>query len=276
MHPLLQGHNRTKATLLDGGVALGMFLLSGSSMLAEVCSTLPLDWLMVDLEASPISRYELLPILQSLNGSTVTPFVRAQSREHWHLEQILDLGVQGILVPKVDDADTARRVVAACRFPPLGARGVNPVRASGYFSDVAGYLSSANERVLCMVQIESAKAVAAAAEIAAVEGIDGLFIGAGDLALSLGQPANVVGPKMDDACHRVLEAAQRAGKFPGIFAYSLELADIYAEQGFKFIAIGNDVKAIREWVTGSASHVRGRAPASIAAAISGSHPPSRG
>jgi 2-keto-3-deoxy-L-rhamnonate aldolase RhmA len=247
-HPLLVRSNSTKAKLARGEATLGLFLLSASSIVAEVCSTLPIDWLIIDMEASPVSHEGVLHVLQALSGSRLTPMIRVRALEHHGIEQALDLGTQAILVPKVDDATAARRAAAACRYPPDGRRGVNPVRASGYFSDVPGYLREANEQVLCMVQIESAEAVRNVQEIAAEPGVDVLFIGCGDLAMSLGQPGVVVGERMDQARVAVLAAARAHGKVPGIFAYGVDLAVRYLEEGFLFVALGNDVQALRDGV----------------------------
>jgi 2-keto-3-deoxy-L-rhamnonate aldolase RhmA len=154
-----------------------------------------------------------------------------------------------VLVPKVDTPEQARAAARACFYPPKGERGINPVRASGYFTDIPTYLARANERTMCMIQVESREALGNAREIAATDGIDVLFIGVGDLAQSLGQPGVVTGPAMDDARARVLDACHEAGKVAGIFAYDIELACQYAEEGFGFVALGNELKAMRESMT---------------------------
>ncbi|MBK7756274.1 MAG: hypothetical protein IPI35_07665 [Deltaproteobacteria bacterium] len=142
--------------------------MSASSFLAEACSTLPLDWLMVDGEAGAFSKGDVLHMLQAMGGSDVTPMVRVSHLDRHTIEHALDVGAFGVLVPKVDTAEEAVDAARFCRFPPRGARGINPVRASGYFSDVPGYLAAANARTLCMVQIESAQAVENVNAIAAV------------------------------------------------------------------------------------------------------------
>lgn len=238
--------NKLKLKLRADKCTKGIFLLSASSMIAEACSIHPIDWLMFDMEASPIGRSDLLHLLQSLNGSDVTPLVRVNSKSKHDIEQVLDLGVSGILVPKVDTKLEAMAIVDATKFPPMGNRGVNPVRASAYFTDVMKYFRTANETILCMVQIESRAAVDNAHEIASVEGIDLLFIGCGDLSMSFGQPGIMDGKLMDEARQIVLAACRRNNKVPGIFAYSTELAIQYAQEGFQFIALGNDLKALNK------------------------------
>lgn len=259
-HPLFERGNPVKAKIAAGEAALGLFILSGNTMVMEACSTMPLDWLLVDGEASPVTDEGILHLFQSVAGSGVAPLVRAPKLDQHAIEHLLDLGAWGVLVPKVSSPDEARAAVQAAYYPPLGRRGINPVRASGYFGDVPGYLASANERTLCLVQIETREGLASADEIAAVEGVSGLFLGPGDMASELGQPGDVTGPAMDDASARVLAAATRHGKVAGIFAYSVELACRYVRDGFTFVAIGNDIKLLRTALTADLSAIRGAAP----------------
>lgn len=223
---------------------LGYFVVSGSSVVVECMANTSIDWIVLDREAS-VAQGELVHDLMALRGSKVKAFVRVAKCDRSEIEHALDLGAQGIIVPKVDSVEQARMAVEACYYPPLGNRGINPVRATGYFKDVNGYLKNANSRVECFVQIESVSALENLGEIAAVKGISGLFIGCGDLASSLGQPGNVEGPKMDRACRQVIAACQLNQITPGIFAYSLNLARRYKADGFEFIALGNDLKSLR-------------------------------
>ncbi|MGF1430803.1 HpcH/HpaI aldolase family protein [Kitasatospora sp. LaBMicrA B282] len=254
-HPLLHRPALAEA-LAAPGPAFGLFLLSGSSLLAELCGTLPLSWAVLDLEAGPLAGPDLRHQLQALTGSPVVPLVRVPHLQQHHIEHALDLGAAGVMVPKVDTAEQAAAAASACRFAPEGSRGVNPVRASGYFTDVADYLARANAQTSCLVQIESPQGVAEAERIAAVPGVDALFLGMGDLALALGQPGEVTGPAMDEARAAVLKAAAAHGKAAGIFAYSLELARQYAAEGFQLIAFGNEVKLLREAVLSALAELR--------------------
>lgn len=240
--------NQTIEKLKNNQSTLGMFLLAASPFITETCATMPLDWLVMDIEASPVNRKDLLDFVLALKGEKTTPFARIRHIEHAHIEQVLDLGVQGIIVPKVNNREDAIRVVSACRYPPQGKRGINPVRASRYFEDVAGYLEKANDLLLCFLQIETQESLKNLEEIAAVDGVDGLFVGCGDLAMALGQPGDVIGFKMKEAINQVLETCQKYSKIPGIFAYGTNLAKLYLEQGYRFVAIGNDIKAVKEGI----------------------------
>ncbi|CAM5284642.1 MULTISPECIES: HpcH/HpaI aldolase family protein [Streptomyces] len=240
----------------DERPALGIFLVTANSMLTELCGTLPLDWVVLDMEASPMTKRDALHMLQALNGSGCAPIIRVPFLDHHAIEHALDVGAAGVMVPKVDNARDAAVAASACRFPPEGSRGLNPVRASGYFEDVPGYVDSSNKTTVCMVQIESATAVGNAGEIAATAGVDVLFIGTGDLALSLGQPCVLTGPALDEARAAVLTAARTYGKRAGIFAYSLEAARQYIDEGFDIIAFGNEVKLLREALLGGLAVLR--------------------
>ncbi|WP_080962101.1 HpcH/HpaI aldolase family protein [Chromobacterium subtsugae] len=245
-HPLLNAGNPIKDKLAAGRTCFGLFLVSASALIAECCATRGPDWLLVDMEASPADRRDLIQMLQALNGSRTAGMVRVARNERHLIEAALDSGAQGLMVPKVDSAADARAVANCAYYPPRGRRGVNPIRCSAYFSRLPDYFAEANQSLLTIVQIESAQAVAEADDIAAVDGIDVLFIGCGDLACDLGQAGQVTGALMDAAIEQVLEACHRHGKIAGIFAYSLELAQRYARQGFRFIAFGNDMKLLAQ------------------------------
>lgn len=256
MHPLLDTGNPLKARLAAGRSALGLFVLSGSSTVMEACSTFGLDWLLVDAEAAAVSPDDILRSFQAVTGSGAAALVRVPRLDHHLIGHMLDIGAHGVLVPKIESAEMARAVVQAALYPPQGKRGVNPVRVSGYFHDIPAYLHAANARALVLVQIESREAVEAADEIAAVPGIDGLFVGPGDLAVALHQPGEVTGLRVERACAQVLHAARAAAKIAGIFAYSEELARRYLADGYQFIAIGNDLKMLRTGVQASLDEIK--------------------
>ncbi len=245
-HPLANLHNPVKAKLSEGLVSPGMFLLTGSTIAAEICSIFALDWVLVDVEASPTTDETTADIFRALTGTGTLPLIRVRDKSRAGIEHALDLGARGVLVPKIESADEARQIVDACFYPPQGTRGINPVRASAYFSNVPSYLEHANECTLCMVQIETKCGIENASEIAAVPGIDLLFVGPGDLASALGQPGNVEGPEMERARRYIVEVCTKSGKHAGIFAYSGELAAQHLTEGFTFVALGNDVKFLGE------------------------------
>lgn len=240
--------NNLKQQLEKGDAAFGLFHLTSNAVVSEALSVTPLHWLAYDMEAAPSDKMSLVHFLQSMKGSAVTAVVRAESCVPHHLEQVLDTGVSVIIVPKVDSAEQCMQISRAVHYPPQGRRGVNPVRASNYLKNVAEYFSSANKELLVFVQIESALAVQNIESILSVDGIAGVFIGCGDLAMDLGCPAQMESDKLLSAINTVLNACNSARKIPGIFAYNTKLAEKFTKDGFKMIAIGNDIAMLQKSV----------------------------
>ncbi|MFH9474371.1 HpcH/HpaI aldolase/citrate lyase family protein [Streptomyces anulatus] len=239
--PLPWTDGRLRAAMADGP-AYGLFLVCGNAQLAEAAAYTGIDWAVIDMEAAAMTRTDALHQVQALNGSAVTPIVRVPNLDRNAIEFALDLGVGGVMVPKVDRVEQAEEAARCTHYPPLGTRGVNAIRASAYFTASARYFEQADDAVLCVVQIESREAVGNAEKIAATDGVDMLFIGTGDLAMDLGQPGSTAGPEFDEARRTVLAACAAAGKPAGIFAQSSKAARQYAEEGFRCIAIGNEIK----------------------------------
>jgi len=224
---------------------LGLFHLTASCIVSEAMSVSNIDWLVYDMEASPASKIGLVQFLQSMKSSSVTPLVRTQSKEHEHIEQVLDAGACGIIIPKVDDKATCEKVVRAVKFPPLGCRGLNPVRASSYFTNVKEYIEKANNHILVFVQIESRQAVKNIDDILSVDGVDGVFVGCGDLSMDLDCPGEMYNESLLGAIKNVLNACKTRKKFPGIFAYDMDLAEKFIRDGYKFVAFGNDITVLK-------------------------------
>lgn len=233
-----------------------MFLLWAEPGVAELCGMLQLDFVVIDMEAGALGRHEVLRMLQALSGWPTSVLVRVPSHEQHAIEHALDVGAHGVIVPKVNTLEEAQAVVAATRFPPAGRRGVNPVRASSYFGNLPGYFERANDEVLCLVQVETEEAVNNAEAIAATPGIDGLFLGMGDLAMALGQPGNVEGALIDQIRRIVLDAGRAHRKLVGAFAYSVGLARSYQTEGFDIIAVGNEIKLLRESIERTVAAIR--------------------
>lgn len=242
LHPLMSIENTTLQKLSNGDATSGIFCVSGSALIVECCASHGFDWLVLDIEASPLSRSELTHCLQAMNGSSTTSLTRVDSHQKCSIEAVLDAGSSGIIVPKVDNAEQALAIVDAAYYPPMGNRGLNPIRCSAYFNNLSDYVTKANEQILCLAQIETREALENVSEISAIDGIDGVFVGCGDLSMQLGCFGEMTHPKMNAAIDRVLEACREHNKIPGVFAYSDELAVHYRKLGYQFIAVGNDIK----------------------------------
>jgi 4-hydroxy-2-oxoheptanedioate aldolase len=226
----------------SGRPQIGMWVSSGSPLVAEICAGAGLDWLLIDGEHSPIGLETISALLQAVAPYPVTPLVRAPSGDAVVLKQLLDLGAQNVLVPMVDTAEQGRAVVRAVRYPPRGIRGVGSALSRGArWNRVEGYMADAERHVSLFVQVESATAVENAAAIAAVDGIDGVFVGPSDLAASMGVLGQQTHPDVVAAVHRTFEAVRAAGKPVGVNAFDPSAAQAYLDAGASFVLVGADV-----------------------------------
>lgn len=220
----------------------GMWLCSGSPLVAEIAAGSGLDWLLIDMEHSPQTLDAVLGQLQAIAGYSITPMVRIPVGDTVVIKQVLDLGAQNLLVPMVSTADQAREAVAAAHYPPRGRRGVGSALArSARWNRVDGYLQDAAQHVAVFVQIESAEAVENIEEILAVDGLDGVFVGPSDLAASMGLLGQQSHAEVVSAVHRCFTAAQAAGVPVGVNAFDPAVARGYAEAGVDFLLVGADV-----------------------------------
>jgi len=181
----------------------------------------------------------------ALKDSVSAPVVRPSWNNPVEIKRLLDAGFYNFLVPFVQNADEARQAVAATRYPPQGIRGVSVSQRSNRYGTVPDYFPGANDQMCVVVQIESATAVNAAPEIAAVDGIDCLFVGPSDLAAGLGHLGNANHPEVQAAIARVFAAAKAAGKPSGILAPVEAEARRYLAMGATFVAVGSDLGVFR-------------------------------
>ncbi len=236
----------------------GMWVCSGSPLVAEICAGAGLDLVMIDMEHSPNDLESVLHQLQAMAAYPVTTVVRVPINDHVVIKRVLDLGAQTLLIPMVSTAAEARAAVEAAHYPPHGRRGVGSALArSSRWNRVEGYLHNAHEHVSIIVQIETAAAVEAAGEIAAVDGVDGLLVGPADLSASMGLLGQQSHPDVVAAVLSTFEAAHQAGKRVGVNAFDPKMARAYMEAGVDLILVGADVTLLAEGVpaaefTGSA------------------------
>lgn len=220
----------------------GMWVCSGSPLIAELCAGAGLDWLLVDAEHSPNGLESILAQLQAVHGYPVHAVVRPPVNDTVVIKQYMDLGVQNLLIPMVNSVADAEAAVAATRYPPQGVRGVGSALArAARWNRIPDYLARASETVSVTVQIESAAAVEAVEEILAVEGVDAIFLGPSDLAASMGVLGQQEHPDVRAAVEHCLAAAQAAGKPAGVNAFNPAIARSYLAAGAAFVLVGADV-----------------------------------
>ena len=226
---------------LQGGKLLGSFLNSGSAILAELAGHSGLDWALLDMEHGSGSWGMLTHQLIALEGSNTAPVIRLPSSQADYFKRALDLGAHGLMVPNVNTADEARAAVSYSRYPPHGTRGVALLnRGAQYGAKFNERLESSHENTLIIAQIESPAAIENVDEIAAVDGVDVLFVGPMDLSICMGIPQQFDHPDYIAATEKVVEAAKKHNKASGILGFaSPDIAKFYAK-GFSFIAVGSD------------------------------------
>jgi len=220
----------------------GIWICSGSTVAAEIVAGSGIDWVLIDQEHGPNDLGSTLLQLQTVAAYPVTPVVRVPSHDPVTIKQVLDLGAQTLLVPMVASAEQARALVRAVSYPPRGIRGVGSALArSARWNRVEGYLGDAAEHVSLFVQIETAAGVEAAAEIAAVDGVDGVFVGPSDLAASMGLLGQQTHPDVVARVHRTFAAVRAAGRPVGVNAFDPAVAQSYLDAGATFVLVGADV-----------------------------------
>lgn len=229
------------------GPADGIWLGSGSVVAAELAAAAGFAWALIDLEHGDASEAEALAQIKVLTPGGTAPIVRLPSAGSNLATRMLDAGAAGLMAPRVEDAATAASFAAKLRYPPRGHRGVSGYcRAAGYGAEWPAYRAQADAAMCCLVQIESAAAVEAAEQIAAVDGVDILFIGHSDLAADLGCGDDVCAPAVVAAELRVLEACRRHGKRAGMLLRSGMSAAPRRTAGFPILALGSDAGCLRQ------------------------------
>ena len=237
--------NAFKAALREGRFQLGLWVALGSAYAAEILSASGYDWLLIDGEHGPNDMPLIGEQVGALRHSASHAIVRPPMGEAWLLKQLLDQGAQTLLIPMVETAEQAQALVRAVRYPPHGIRGVGAgLGRSSNFNRTPDYLVTANDEICLLVQVESRAGLAALDEIAAVEGVDGIFIGPSDLAADMGFLGNPAAPEVLAAITDAFQRIKAHGKARGIMTVSLPQAEIYRDLGADFMAIGTDVNCL--------------------------------
>jgi 4-hydroxy-2-oxoheptanedioate aldolase len=237
--------NSLKRRLLDGRKVFGSWLHLAHPAATEAMASAGYDFLFIDDEHGPGSLQDTLLQLQVLAATPVAPVVRVPWNDQVYIKRLLDIGATSIMIPMIESADQARAAVAACRYPPKGMRGFGPWREMGRGADMVEYVRHAHENLLIIGQIESAKAVAHIDEIAAVDGLDLLYIGPNDLSGSIGRFREFEHPEVARAIERAFAGIRRAGKPAGIVPYGPhDTADLF-RAGYAMIAAGTDLALMR-------------------------------
>lgn len=232
--------NALKRNLKSGKPQIGCWLSLGNLIAAEICAAAGFDWVLIDTEHAPNDLTEVHQQLLAVSAYPVSPIVRVPWNDTVTIKRMLDVGVQSLLIPYVQTEEEARRAAAAVRYPPQGVRGVSTGSRSSRYGRVKDYLPRAHEEICVIVQIETRLAWDNIEKIAAVDGIDGLFIGPQDFACDLGHLGNPGHPEVQAAIADVIARTKRAGKAPGILYFDEVGAKKWIEQGARMIAVTSD------------------------------------
>ena len=236
--------------LRQNQLLVGSMLTIPSPEVAEMMSKCDLDWLFMDGEHSPLSILDWQRMIQAVAGRCAC-ILRVPCSSEVDIKKALDIGADGIIAPQVKNAEQARQIVRWCKYPPAGERGVGLARAQCYGLEFSEYLATANDSLAVIVQVEHIDAVAKIDEIAAVEGLDAVFIGPYDLSASMNLTGEVDHPEVKAAIEKVRQACQSRKLALGYFGVSVESVQSSIALGYHLICAGVDAA----FVTRGASEI---------------------
>jgi 4-hydroxy-2-oxoheptanedioate aldolase len=253
--------NHFKHALAAGERQLGLWCGMASAMSAEILAGAGFDWIVIDGEHAPNDIPLLVAQLQAMRGSSAEPVFRVPWNEPVIIKRALDAGARSLLIPFVQDAEEARKAVSAARYPPLGIRGVAVVPRANDYGRVPDYHRNAHLDTCILVQIETRSAMEEIEAIAAVEGVDGLFIGPSDLAADFGHLADNKHPEVQSAIKDAARRIRAAGKSAGTLSGILDDVEPLFNLGFNFTAAGSDVGLLARSAESVAARFRSAIPA---------------
>ncbi len=249
-----------KKQLRAGTPKLGIFLNAHSPTVAEQLSHSGYDWLLVDSQHGPMGYEKLSAMLSGISNGGAKSLVRVGSySDRPGIQQSLDLGADGILVPYINSADEARAAVTCARYPTAGTRSVYFPQRSMNREGLLGYAGGANNNVIVALQVETADCIKNIDEIAAVPGVDILFLGQNDLCMSMGLykkyefPHMYTSPELGAATEKLIAAARKNNVILGLFLFGTSRVGEFLDKGFSFISIGNDLHHV---LTQTAAYVK--------------------
>jgi 4-hydroxy-2-oxoheptanedioate aldolase len=249
--------NKFRRALRQGDQQLGLWCTLASPIAAEIASDSGFDWLLLDMEHSPNEVTDVLRLLQAAQGGPSSCVVRVAWNDPVLIKRVLDIGAQSILIPYVQNAAEAEKAVAATRYPPDGIRGVTGSGRASRYGRVKNYLQTANEEVGVYVQIETREALSEIEAVAAVPGVDGIFIGPSDLSASFGLIGQPQAPDIQKVIQDAGGRITAAGKAAGILASSIEDARRYLSWSYRFVAAGVDTVLLTRAIDDLAKQVKG-------------------
>ncbi|MFT7392092.1 MAG: 4-hydroxy-2-oxoheptanedioate aldolase [Paracoccaceae bacterium] len=245
--------NAFKAALAARQRQIGLWCTLADPSVAELCATAGFDWLLFDTEHSPIDALTALPLLQAVAPYPATPVVRPGWNDAVEIKKMLDLGAQTFLIPFVQNAQEAAAAVAAVRYPPKGVRGVSGTSRATRWGAIEGYAHKAEAEICLLVQVETAEALDNIEAIAAVDGVDGIFIGPADLGASVGHLGAPGAPEVKAMVLDAIARIRAAGSAPGVLTLDQGFAAEALEAGALFVAVDVDAAVLARGVRARAA-----------------------
>lgn len=254
--------NRLKLTFADGGSAIGGWCTTPSAFNAELLAVEGYDYVCIDCQHGLIGYDAMVPMLASLSRTETTPLVRVPFNHTPWMGQAFDAGAEGVIVPMVNTREDAERAAAACRYAPEGVRSFGPVRAGLYLNEAPP--AEVNRQVLCFVMIETVEGVENAEEICATAGVDGVYVGPADLAISMGVAFGVdaMPPAHAEAIDHVAKVCASNGIVPGIHTGGGAGARAAIESGYRMATVSTDAAIFRGAIRAELAAARGEEPGS--------------
>jgi 4-hydroxy-2-oxoheptanedioate aldolase len=250
--------NLFKQRLQSPQAQIGLWLGLADAYCAELAANAGFDWLLIDGEHAPNDLRSMLGQLQAIAPYASQAIIRPPIGDAALIKQVLDIGAQTLLIPMVEGAEQARQLVRAIHYPPQGLRGVGSALArASRWNTIAGYLNEADAQMCLLVQIESREGLDNLDEIAAVAGVDGVFIGPADLSASMGHRGNPGHPEVQTAIEDAIARIRKAGKAAGILSADEKLARRYIELGAAFVAVGVDTTVLMRGLLSLAGAFKG-------------------
>ncbi len=237
--------NRFKQAIAAGHAQIGIWSMMREPMVTEMLGQLGYDWILLDCEHTPNDEPGVMAMLQALSACEIAPVVRPTCLDVAEIKRLLDVGARNILVPYVQNVEEAALAAAAVAYPPEGIRGVSTTSRATGFGAEPDYFTKARDGICLIVQIETREALDRLEEIAAVPGIDGLFIGPADLAASLGHPGNPKHPEVHAAILDGMRRIRATGKPAGFLSTDQTLLEDVVAEGCVFTAIDIDLGLLR-------------------------------
>jgi 4-hydroxy-2-oxoheptanedioate aldolase len=252
--------NQFKRAIVSGKTPIGAWLMCATPATAEALGCVGFDFLVVDMEHTPIDTPQMIGFLRTIAGTPAQAVVRPPWNDMVMVKRCMDAGAQTLLFPFVQNPEEARRAVASTRYPPQGVRGVAGTHRGSRYGTIPNYLQRANEEVCVIVQIETLSAFDQIDAIAAVPGVDSIFIGPADLSASMGFLGDIGNAAVQEKLKAAAQACERIGKPCGIVGANPDMAGRFVEYGYSWVAVGSDLAYVVTRGTEYLAKMRGTTP----------------